>query len=122
MDTTIQVLKKTADYIEQAQPLIDQYNELRIDFAKRAEHAAQVLARHGIITGDKVDAFAKQAAAEPTKVWDFVEKLALALSADSLGGGTQEKLAASGKDYDAFERLVLFGDSKSSGAQSGMVD
>jgi hypothetical protein len=118
MDKTLQELTtKIADYIERTQPLIDSQNEQRSNFVKRATQAAGVLAHRGVIDARRVNEFIDKVAADPSAVWEFVEKLAAALPTDNLGEAVQQKVA-SGAKVDAFER-IFFG----RGAEkSGMVD
>jgi len=118
MDTTVQkVMEKTAEYIERTQPLIDQFNEKQSAFVKRATQAAGVLAHRGVISQSAVNSFVDAVAADPSQVWSFVEKMAAAVSVDTLGQGVREKMAA-GKSVDPFER-VFFGVGE---AHSGMVE
>lgn len=105
--TTTALMQKVATYIETTQPVIDAQNEQRKEFTKRATQAAGVLAHRGIIDSRRVNDFIDKVAADPTAVWDFIEKLALAVTPDMLGEAVREKVAAGGK-VDAFER-VYFG-------------
>lgn len=101
------LMEKIATYIERTQPLLDQYNEQRSVFTKRATQAAGVLAHRGVIDPRNVNAFIDKVAEDPASVWAFIEKLAAAVTPDALGEGVRTK-AASGVRYDAFER-ALFG-------------
>jgi hypothetical protein len=118
MDTvTKELLVKTASYIERTQPLLDAQNEQRNTFTKRATQAAGVLAHRGIIDARRVNEFVDKVAADPTAVWEFVEKLAAVVPVDTWGEAVRQKVASSGK-VDPFER-IFFG----IGAEvSGMVD
>ena len=118
MDKTVQeIMAKVAQYIERTQPLIDQQNEQRDSFVKRATQAAGVLAHRGVIGSNQVNSFVDSVVADPAKVWSFVEKLAAAVSADTMGQGVREKMAA-GKPVDPFER-AFFGVGEQ---HSGMVE
>jgi len=123
MDTHVhKILEKTAEYIETTQPLIDQHNEQRMAFLKRAHQVAGVLANRGIIAHDSINGFVDKIAADEsgTEVWNLVEKLAAAIPVDDLGHIA--KVAASGKDLDAFEKLALYGDPFADTRTPGMVE
>ena len=123
MDTQVQtILEKTAEYIATTQPIIDQKNENRMAFLKRAHQVAGVLANRGIINHDKVNAFVDKVAADESgaEVWNLVEKLAESVPVDDLGGAA--KLAAAGVDLDPFEKLALYGDARADTRTPGMVD
>lgn len=117
MDPKVQeILVKVARYIETAQPVIDKNNEERSNFTKRATQAAGVLASRGVIDRRRVNAFIDKVAEDPSAIWDFVEKLASAVSADTMGSAVQTKSASAGAD--PFER-AFFGIGSES---TGMVD
>jgi hypothetical protein len=122
-DIVEQTLQKTAQYIEQTQTVIDQYNENRTKFVKKATQVAGVLANRGLIGRDKVDAFVDKVAEDEsgTEVWNLVEKLAEFISADELGQGS-EKVASSGKTLDAWERYGLYGDPNADTRTPGMIE
>ena len=118
MDKITQELsEKVAAYIEKTQPLLDKQCEAQAAFVKRATQAAGVLANRGVIDQRRVNDFIDKVAADPSSVWEFVEKLAAAMPADALGDAVQTKLA-SGQKLDPFER-IFFG--RETG-NSGMVD
>jgi hypothetical protein len=116
-------MQKTAEYIETTQTLIDNQNENRKAFLKRANQVAGVLANKGVITHDKVDAFVDKIAADETgnEVWNLVEKLADCLSVDDLGSASPEKLAEAA-DLDPFEKLALYGDARAETNVSGELE
>lgn len=118
MDQAIQqIMTKVAAYIEATQPLIDVQLEKQSEFVKRATQAAGVLAHRGVIDSRRVNEFIDKVAANPSAIWDFVEKMAATVAVDSLGDAVSMK-AASGESPDAWER-VFFG----RGAErTGMVD
>lgn len=118
MDKTVQeIMSKVAAYIETTQPLIDAQNEQRSSFVKRATQAAGVLAHRGVIDPSRVNTFIDKVAADPTSIWEFIEKLAAIVPVDALGEAVREKVA-SGEKVCPFERM-FFG----VGAEkSGMVD
>ena len=123
MDTKVQkMLKKATDYIANSQPVIDKHNENRITFLKRAHQAAGSLAARGVIDVNDKDAFVDKIAEDESgvAVWDLVEKLASAITVDTLGSASQEKLA--GAELDPFEKLAVYGDARADNSQSGMVD
>ena len=118
MDKVTQELtQKVAAYIEHTQPKLDRFTEAHSEFVKRATQAAGVLANRGVIDARTVNAFIDKVAENPAEVWAFVEKLASAMPADSLGEAVQSKMA-SGQKLDPFER-ILFGHTA---GNSGMVD
>ena len=120
-DQLEQTLKKVAVYIEHTQTQIDDQNEKRSQFLKRANQVAGVLANKGIIARDAINGFTDKIAEDEAQVWDLVEKLADALSVDELGSAVSEKLA-SADDLDAFERLYYHGDARAEITSPGMVD
>lgn len=113
-----QLLEKVAEYIEVTQTRIDKDNESRSRFTKRATQAAGVLANRGVIDRSRVNDFIDKVAADPTQVWDLVEKMASAMAPDSLGEASVHKTAEAARDVDPFER-VFFG---AGAPTSGMVD
>ena len=124
MDTRVDaIMQKTAEYIETTQTLLDNYNENRTAFLKRANQVAGVLANKGVITRDKVDAFVDKIAADETntEVWNLIEKLADCLPVDDLGAAATEKMA-SASDLDPFEKLAMYGDARADFSGSGEID
>ena len=100
------LMEKVAAYIERTQPLIDQHNEERVAFTKRATQAAGVLAHKGVISASRVNEFVDKVAEDPSAVWEFVEKLAGAITPDALGEAVRTKVASGGRG-DAFERAFF---------------
>jgi len=124
MDAQVKkILEKTAEYVGTTQTLIDQQNENRMQFVKRATTVAGVLASRGFIARDKVDAFVDKVAADEsgTEVWDLVEKLAEFISADELGEAA-EKVASSGQNLGPFERWALYGSPHAEARTPGMIE
>ena len=107
------IMQKTATYIETTQTLLDDHNENRNAFLKRANQGAGVLANKGVITHDKVNAFVDKVAADETgnEVWNFIEKLADCLSVDDLGSVSPDKMA-SAVELGPFEKLAMYGDAR----------
>lgn len=117
MDTALQeIMVKTAEYIERTQPLLDRANEQRDSFVKKAAQAAKTLAQRGVIDSKLVDEFVKKASEDPASVWAFVEKLAAAVSVDTMGQAVQTKTASS-SDCPFERRFFGVGEQ-----QSGMVE
>lgn len=121
MQVGSETLKKVASYVETAQSEIDNNNENRQTYIKRATQAAGVLANRGIISQDSVNSFVDKIASDETgtEVWNLVEKLASALQPEDFGNA--EKIAA-GPDLGPFEKLALFGDPRADVRKPGMID
>ena len=117
---TENIMRKTAAYIEVTQQEIDQHNEKRAAFMKRAGETANKLAAKGIIPADRVDTFVKKIAENESEVWAFVERLANAVSMGDMGSKTAEKLMTPGAKLDPFEAR-FFGAEAGAGA-NGMVE
>lgn len=118
--TPQEIMKKSAAYIEKTQPVIDEYNDMKAGFAKRATQSAGGLSSLGFINKNDVNKFIDKVAADPTAVWDFIDKLAeTAASADSFGGEAGITPAITGGG-DAFER-AYFPEVFARG-NSGMID
>lgn len=115
-NTQQELMKKVASYIESTQPVIDDFNEQRSKFVKRATQAAGVLSHRGIIDSRRVNEFIDKIAEDPSQVWEFVEKMAAALTVDGMGEAVHTKVAS--ENADAFER-AFFGLGT---VQPGMVD
>ena len=125
MDAKIdEVLQKTAEYIGVAQQEIDRHNDRRTAFLKRAAEAAEKLASKGVIAKDALPAFNQKISENETEVWSLVEKLADALSVDSMGADATGKVAATGAKLDPFERWILFGNPRAEGPgpSDGMLE
>jgi len=115
--------KKVAEYISVTQPELDRYNALKLNFGKRAAQAAGVLVDRGIIPSSKSDLFLQKVAEDPTKALDMIVKLARLVGPDDLGGRADDVKVASSNVSDPFDRLVLFGDSASTGDRfDGLVE
>jgi hypothetical protein len=124
MDAQVEkILTKTAEYIGTTQTVIDQNNENRTQFVKRATQVAGVLANRGLIARDKVDAFVDKVAADEsgTEVWALVEKLAEFISVDELGA-VSEKTASSGCELGPFERWALYGSPHAEAQTPGTIE
>ena len=99
-------MQKTAAYIAKVQPendrLLAEVKTLKAElektaeeknsFVKRATQIAGVLANRGLLDKNDVDEFVDKVAEDHSNVWDFVEKLASTIGADSLGEGSKDKL------------------------------
>ena len=118
----MEIMEKTAAYIEKTQSELDKHSEMRDSFLKRAHQVAGVLANKGLIGPDVVNTLVDKIAADESgiEVWNLVEKLTNLIRTDDLG--TVAKVASSGKKLDAFERLYYFGDANADTRESGMVD
>lgn len=112
------ILMKSAEYVASTQPLLDKRNEEKAAFVERATKAASVLASRGVLGKRDVNGFVDKVAADPTTVWEVVEKLAGLVGVDTLGEVGREKVA-SATDEDPFVRR-FFGNN--SDTHSGMVD
>ena len=119
-----EILQKTAEYIGVAQQEIDRHNDRRDAFLKRAGEVAEKLASKGVIQPDAVQSFNTKISENETEVWSLVEKLADALSVDSMGTDATGKVAAQGKVLDPFERWILFGNPRAEGPgpSNGMLE
>jgi hypothetical protein len=125
MDASVeQLLTKTATYIGETQTVIDQHNENRAQFVKRATQVAGVLANRGLIARDKVNAFVDKVAADETgtEVWSLVEKLAEFISSDDLGSASEKTASDGGRELDPFERWALYGSPDADTRTPGMVE
>ena len=116
------ILEKVADYIAVTQPKIDEYNDGREAFFKRANQIAGVLTTRGILPRERVDSFLDKVAKDSsgTCVWDLVEKLAEAVGTDTLGAASDVKEADMQK-MDPFEKWVMHGDPRAA-ATSGVIE
>jgi len=125
MDANVeQILAKTAEYIDTTQSAIDQHNENRAQFVKRATQVAGVLANRGLIARDKVDSFVDKVAADETgtEVWSLVEKLAEFISSDDLGAASEKTASNVGRELDPFERWALYGSPHADTRTPGMIE
>lgn len=108
MDKKVKALMmKVAEYIEKTQPILDEHNEQRIQFIKRATETAELLAERGIIDRRKINDFIDKIASDPSSVWSFIEKLSSAITADDIGIASHVKVSSDDK-VCPFER-VFFG-------------
>ena len=117
------ILEKVADYIAVTQPKIDEYNENREAFMKRANQVAGVLMTRGILPRERVDAFLSKIASDASGacVWDLIEKLAEALPVETLGGEADVKLA-NPQNMDSFEKWIRFGDARYQEQSTGNIE
>jgi len=64
------------------------------------------LANRGLIDSRRVNEFIDKVAEDPAEVWTFVEKLASAVTVDSMGSAVQTKTASGGR-VDPFEKAFF---------------
>ena len=100
------ILRKSAEYVGMTQKQLDEYNEHREAFRKRAHQVAGVLANRGVIVAEKADAWADKVASDPSgrELLGFVEKLA-GLVAPEENGGAKE--ASGYRLTDPFDRALF---------------
>lgn len=118
-------LAGVASYIENTQPVVDRYNQFLNSFNKHAHQTAGALAGRGIIAKHEVGPLVDKLAENPLRALDLVEKVAKLVHPDTLGGTADDVKVASANtaNYDAFERLALFGDvDVRTHPRSGMVE
>lgn len=113
-------LKAATEYVGTAQPLLDDYRAKEERFIKRAHAVVGGLVARGLVRKSKSDELITKLASDPLVALDLVEKVAENIRTADLGRVSTEKVA-SNSNFNAFERLVLFG-SPTGTANSGMVD
>ena len=115
-----EILRKSAEYIERTQPVVDTHNKLMSSFAKRATQSAGGLVSLGLLDKRNVNSFIDKVASKPLEAWDFIDKLAeVAAHADSLGDTAGITLPGN-SEGDAFE-TAFFPEAFARG-NSGMID
>ncbi len=115
--------QKVAAYIQTTQPEIDRANAFKAEFSKRAAQVSGILVDRGIIPSSKSDLFLQKVAENPVKALDMIVKLAHLVGPDDLGRQAEDVKVAASDVSDPFDRLVLFGDSASTGDRfDGLVE
>jgi len=114
------LLQKTAAYVEQTQPIVDEYNRFKNAFTKAAHQAVGALVTRGIVEETKADTLVDRLSSDPKQAFRLVTKLAEMIGADNLGGASKEKVAAS--NLDPFEKLAVYGDVNADDSTTGLVD
>ena len=117
---TQNILQKTAEYIDVTQRQLEQQEDERIKFLKRANQAAGALVTQGILDKRNVDKLVDKIAEDQCHVWDVIEKLASLVGVDELGQSAD--LQKDAKNLDAWERWVLFGSPDATAADGRMID
>jgi hypothetical protein len=116
------IQEKAAAYIEEVQPVADEYQELRSRFSKRAHQIAGVLADRGIIAPTAVNKLVDKLAADQTKALDLVVQIADMVKVSDFGKKADVSIP-NGEIKDPFLRLYHFGDPRANTQSSpGCVD
>jgi cobalamin biosynthesis Mg chelatase CobN len=106
------IQKGAIEYIERTQPIVDEYNQFKEAFAKKAHQVVGALVERHIVEADKSTELIDKLASDPSNALD----LALSISrrvgiGDSLGKAAELSPSTS-VDMDPFEKLYRFGDSR----------
>lgn len=114
-------LRKAAEYVATTQPLLDEYNEFKDRFIKRAHQVVGVLVSRGIVQKTKANGLVDKMASDPAYALEVVQGVAELISPAKMGSSGDVKVASSAK-LDAFERLAITGSPTGQVVHSGMVD
>jgi len=114
-------LQKAAEYVAVTQPMLDEYNETKERFIKRAHQAVGVLVSRGIVEKTKANALVDKMASDSSYAFEVIESVAGLISPARMGSSGDVKVASSVK-LDAFERLAITGSPTGRVIHSGMVD
>lgn len=98
-------LQKAVEYVANVQPKLDAYNEVFDRFVKRAHQTVGNLVGKGLVPQRKANELIDKMASDVTVAFDVIEKIADMVVPETLGGGSNAKVASSA--LDPFEKLVL---------------
>lgn len=114
-------LKKATEYVATTQPLLDQYNETKEQFTKKAHQIVGVLVNRGIVQRNKSNALIDKLAADHSYAFELIEGIVDLITPTRLGDNSDIKVASS-LDLDPYERLAITGDVNGKVVNNGMVD
>jgi hypothetical protein len=98
------IAKEAAAYVAETQPLLDKQAAAQQAWNEQAMKTAAVLAHRGLITQNKVNAFADKLAEDPRCALTFLEKLARSVGPDDLGTPSEKTAAVVDGNMDPFVR------------------
>lgn len=101
------IVKQAADYVAATQPKLDAFENKEASFRAQAVKTAAVLANRGALESDKVDAFAEKLAGDHTYALTYLERLANAVSADSLGHSAPAIAKTASVKADPFQAILM---------------
>lgn len=114
-------LKKATEYVATTQPLLDEYNENKEQFAKKAHQVVGVLVNRGIVQRNKSNTLIDKLAADHSYAFDVIEGMVDMVTPSRLGESSDIKFASS-SSLDPYERLAITGDVNGKVVNSGIVD
>jgi len=114
-------LQKAASYVAATQPLLDEYNEFKDRFIKRAHQVVGVLVNRGVVQKTKANGLVDKMANDPAYALEVVQGVAELITPARMGSTGDVKIA-SHVELDPFERLAITGSSSGQVEHSGMVD
>ncbi len=121
LDKADSALQKAAEYVATTQPLLDEYNELKERFVKRAHQVVGVLVSRGVVQKTKANGLVDKMASDPVYALEVIESVAELISPARMGSASDVKVASNAK-LGPFERLVITGSPTGQVLNSGMVD
>jgi len=101
------IVKQAADYVAVTQPKLDAYEKKASEFKAQAVKTAAVLANRGAIESSKVDEFAEKIANDHTFALTYLERLANAVSNDSLGHSAPAIAKTASANVDPFQAILM---------------
>lgn len=114
-------LQKAAEYVAATQPLLDEFNEFKERFVKRAHQVVGVLVSRGVVQKTKANGLVDKMASDPVYALEVIQGVAELISPARMGSTGDVKVASNAK-LDPFERLAITGSSVGQVVYSGMVD
>ena len=106
------IQRDTVAYIGMVQPVVDEYNQFRETFAKKAHQVVGALVERHIVEPGKKAELIEKLAADPSQALDLALSISRRVGLGDGLGKAAELGAAATSNLDPFERLYYFGDSR----------
>ena len=116
------IIEKSVKYIAEMQPQLDKVAAEKVAYQSAVASTVKTLIERGLITPTESDQLSAKLAANPVMGLKLAERLAAQVGADSLGKKASDVKPATGRKLDAFERLVLTGDSAETNTNPCMIE
>lgn len=106
------IQKGAIEYIERTQPIVDEYNQFKEAFAKKAHQVVGALVERHIVEADKSTELIDKLASDPSNALDLALSISRRVGIGDGLGKAAELESSCGSDLDPFEKLYRFGDAR----------
>jgi len=104
------IQKDALEYVSKTQPIIDEYNEFKESFAKKAHQTVGALVERRIVAKEDSTALIDKLASDPSSALDLALSISRRVGISDGLGKAAELSPSTVSELDPFEKLVIYGD------------